>query len=293
MKRSDDIDDPRRRLLIQALATGVFAAGLPGSNALAASIFGSRPKKLPAEKSIYRLSGSVTVNDKDATLNTLIKPGDVIKTGKNSEIIFVVNGNNSMILRSDSHLLITERSKVQQQQAAPKKNEPKKNAHNKPEKKLAEQKESEPKHEHKTVPPATEPANAPEVSLIASLSLFAGRLLSVSRDSNMKVQTATATIGIRGTGFYVTSDPEQTYFCTCYGLTDVASNANPDSKMSILARHHDKPVYIVKEGNGNNIRKAPLIDHTDQELTLIEALVGRTTPFVFANDEYSAPRRDY
>lgn len=278
MKRSDDIDDPRRRLLIQALAAGVFAAGLPGSNALAAKIFGSIPTKLPADRSIYRLSGHVTVNDKNATLETPIKPGDVVKTGKDSEVIFVVNGNNSMILRSESHLVITEQQKTAPQPAEPKKtkSELKKKDSSKSEEKIAEPK----------VP-------KPEISLISSLSLFAGGLLSVSRGTNIKVKTITATIGIRGTGFYVTSDPEQTYFCTCYGLTDVTSNFNPNSKETIKADHHDKPVYIVKDVNGDNIRKAPLIDHTDQELTLIEALVGRTTPFVFANDEYIAPRRDY
>ena len=268
MNRSDDIDDPRRRLLIQALATGVFAAGLPGSNALAASIFGSKPSKLPSNKSVYRVSGNVTVNDKDATLDTLIKPGDTVKTGKNGEIIFVVNGNNSMILRGDSHLVIS---------ADPKKNIPQQSTLKKDESRKAERKPAEPE----------------STSFISGLSLLAGRLLSVSRNAPMKVNTATATIGIRGTGFYITSDPEQTYFCTCYGLTDVVSRFNPNSKETIKAEHHDRPVYIVKDTSGNNIRKAPLIDHTDQELTLIEALVGRTTPFVFAKDEYSAPRRDY
>jgi hypothetical protein len=47
------------------------------------------------------------------------------------------------------------------------------------------------------------------------------------------------------------------------------------------------------EPEGKNIRPAPFINHTDQELMLIEALVGRTPPFVFAGDEYSAPRREY
>ena len=262
MKNSDDIDDPRRRLLIQALAAGIFAAGLPGSNALAANILGSRPSRLPSEKSIYRITGQATVNGKEATLDTRIKPGDTVQTAKDSEIIFVVNGNNSMILRGDSHLLLeTEQKKVE-----PKKDERKK----------------------------FEPAIVqPETSFITGLKLFTGRLLSVSRNSPMRVKTVTATLGIRGTGFYVTSDPEQTYFCTCYGLTDVVSNFNPNSKETIQAKHHDQPVYIVNDPLGKNIRSAPLIDHTDQELTLIETLVGRTTPFVFANDTYSAPRRDY
>jgi hypothetical protein len=267
MKRTDDIDDPRRRLLIQALATGVFAAGLPGSNALAASIFGSQPSKIPSNQSIYRISGEATVNGKVATLETRIKPGDTVKTAKDSEIIFVVNGNNSMILRGDSHLVLeTEQKKAEAKKVESKKDERKK----------------------------IEPAIVqPETSFITGLKLFAGKLLSVSRNSPMQVRTTTATIGIRGTGFYVTSAPEETYFCTCYGLTDVVSNFNPNSKETIQAEHHDKPVYIVKDAQGNNIRKAPLIDHTDQELTLIETLVGRTTPFVFANDAYSAPRRDY
>ena len=247
MSRTDDIDDPRRRLLIQALASGIFAAGLPGSNVLAYTLIGSRPTKLPANKSVYRITGHATVNGKDATLATIIKAGDVVKTDKNSEIIFVVNGNNSMILRGDSHLVL---------ETAPKKKDTR----------ISESK--------------LEPQIAlPESSLISGLKLLAGRLLSVSRYTPMKISTVTATIGIRGTGFYVTSDPEQTYFCTCYGLTDVVSNFNPDSKETIKAEHHDKPVYIVNDKQGNNIRNAPMLEHTDQELTLIETLVGRTTPF--------------
>jgi hypothetical protein len=35
------------------------------------------------------------------------------------------------------------------------------------------------------------------------------------------------------------------------------------------------------------------LNHTDQELALIETLVGRKTPFVFATDAYSGPRRGY
>ena len=60
------------------------------------------------------------------------------------------------------------------------------------------------------------------------------------------------------------------------------------------ATHHDRPVYVVKDGGaGNNIRNAGFINHTDQELALIETLVGRRTPFVFSNDVYTGPRRTY
>jgi len=247
MKRFGEADDPRRRLLIQALATGLFATGLPGVRAaMAAGILGSRPTKLPEGQSIYFLSGKVTVNGNDATIQTRIVPGDTVETGPASEIIFVV-GSHSMIVRPGSRLVIEAEKK----------------------------------------------AGAASL-LISGLRLLTGRLLSVSRDSSMHVRTVTATIGIRGTGFYVESDPEQTYFCTCYGVTEVAANADPESRETVAAQHHDRPLYIVaKAAAGRSIRNAPFINHTDQELTLIETLVGRTPPFVFLNDSYTGPRRDY
>jgi hypothetical protein len=53
-------------------------------------------------------------------------------------------------------------------------------------------------------------------------------------------------------------------------------------------------LYIVKDGGaGKNIRDAPFINHTDQELSLIETLVGRKTPFVFSGSTYTGPRRTY
>jgi hypothetical protein len=234
----------------------LLSACLPGANALAAGIFGSRPTRLSAGQSIYRITGQATVNGKEATLETRINPGDTVQTAKDSEIIFVVNGNHSMILRGDSHLVI----ETGQKKPAPKKTE--------------------------------EPQSAS--LLITSLRILTGKLLSVSRNTPMRLNTATAAMGIRGTGFYVESDPEQTYFCTCYGTTDVMAIADPESRETVESKHHDRPLYIVKDGGkGKYIRDAPFINHTDQELTLIEALAGRVTPFVFENDAYSAPRRDY
>ncbi|MBI5431013.1 MAG: FecR domain-containing protein [Nitrosomonadales bacterium] len=245
MQGPGETEDPRRRVLIRALAAGLFAAGLPGA-ALAGGIFGSRPARLPAGQSIYRISGRATVNGKEATLATRINPGDTVQTAKDSEIVFTVNGSHSMILRGDSHL---------------------------------------------DIEPAQDTAGS---LLIGGLRLLTGKLLSVSRNAPMRVSTVTATLGIRGTGFYVESDPALTYFCTCYGTTDIAANADPESRTTVESKHHDRPLYIVSDAErGKNIRNAPFINHTDQELTLIEALVGRTTPFVFENDSYSGPRRDY
>lgn len=245
MKNFDEVDDERRLWLIQALAAGVFGAALPQAQAQGFSIFGTKPSKLPPGQSIYGLSGDVLVNNQKATLSTPIKSGDTLQTGKNSEVIFVVN-SHSMILRGDSNLVIQ--------------------------------------------PPESSIGSL----VIGGLRLLSGKLLSVSRNSPMRLSTPTATVGIRGTGFYIESDPEQTYFCTCYGATEVQANDDPQSKESITASHHDRPVYIVKDGGaGKNIRNAPFLNHSDQELALIETLVGRTTPFVFSKDAYSGPRRSY
>lgn len=250
MNPFDEIDDPRRQWLIQALALGVFGGAFSQAQAQGFNIFGSRPAKLPPNQSIYGIAGDVKVNNQAATLATPIKPGDRLQTGKNSEVIFVVN-SHSMILRGDSNLVI----------------EP------------AERQGAD---------------SSVGALIIGGLRMVTGKLLSVSRNSPMKVTTSTATIGIRGTGFYVEADPELSYFCTCYGATEVQSNVDPESRESIVASHHDRPVYIVKDGGtGKNIRNAPFQNHTDQELALIETLVGRKTPFVFSKDAYSGPRRSY
>lgn len=246
MKIIGEIEDPRRRELVRALTTGLLVAGLPGQAAFAGNLFGNRPEQLSPGKSIYRLSGTVMINGARATLETVVRPGDTIETGKNSEIIFVVN-DQSMILRSESHMLI----------------------------------EGEAEGSFKSW-------------AISGIRMLTGKLLSVSRNRNMQVKTAVATIGIRGTGWYAESDPEKTYFCTCYGESSISANHDPSSKETVVAEHHDRPLYILGEKEpGKSIRNAPFINHTDQELTLIETLVGRTVPFVFTNDDYTGPRRDY
>lgn len=138
------------------------------------------------------------------------------------------------------------------------------------------------------------PASSLGALFISGLRMLTGKLLSVSRNSNMQVRSSTATIGIRGTGFYVEADPERTYFCNCYGVTDVQATNDPQSRETVTATNHGRPLYILADGAaGQKIRGAPFINHTDQELALIETLVGRERPFVFPRRNYTAPRRTY
>jgi hypothetical protein len=122
--------------------------------------------------------------------------------------------------------------------------------------------------------------------------LATGALLSVfGKGTPRRVHTPTATIGIRGTGLYVEAQPDLSYVCTCYGDTAIAAADDPKVMERIVSKHHDAPRYVRAPGAAQRIQAAPFINHTDVELTLIEALVGRTPPFSLFDEGYGSPRR--
>lgn len=115
---------------------------------------------------------------------------------------------------------------------------------------------------------------------ISAFRLITGKLLAVSRDQRYALHTPTATIGIRGTGIYAEAAPDLTYFCTCYGKTNIFARNDPLSQDTVVSTHHNRPLYIAAKGKpGKHIRHAGYRNHTDEELLLIETIVGRTTPF--------------
>ena len=135
-------------------------------------------------------------------------------------------------------------------------------------------------------------------AIITGLRVLTGKLLSVfgrrKAGETLGLKTVVATIGIRGTGVYVESEPDQTYVCTCYGQADLASLTDKQSHETVVTRHHDSPRYILADAPvGEKIRQAPVINHTDEELELIESLVGRTVPFAFTGDYDTLRRSDY
>ena len=111
--------------------------------------------------------------------------------------------------------------------------------------------------------------------------LTRGKVLAVLGKNRSRFMTPTAVVGIRGTGLYLESGPEKTYVCLCYGKATLQSPMTGTVLEDIKTRHHDSPRYIYKSptANGKLISKAPVINHTDAELTLLESLVGRQPPF--------------
>lgn len=232
----DKRQQQRRALLVQLLTSGFFMTAATSVPSLAWSM--SRMPGLPPGRSIYQLSGQVTIDGQPATLDTPITTRSHIVTGNDGKLIFVV-GKDAFILRDNSRLEIEGNI------------------------------------------------------IIDSLRLVTGKLLSVfgkrRADERLRVQTAVATIGIRGTGLYVESEPDRSYVCTCYGVSEITSLDDPQSTERVESRHHDVPRYVyanaAKGKKIQMIRQAPVINHTDDELELIENLVGRTTPFV-EDDSY-------
>jgi hypothetical protein len=123
--------------------------------------------------------------------------------------------------------------------------------------------------------------------LVNTMRLATGALLSVFGSGQKRVVASTSATGIRGTGLYVESEPERSYVCTCYGEVQIATLADANVNERIVSKHHDAPRYVTK----GRIEPAPFINHTDVELALIEALVGRTPPFSLFDEDYGGARR--
>ena len=125
-------------------------------------------------------------------------------------------------------------------------------------------------------------------ALIASLRLVTGKLLSVFGRGPRRIATSTATIGIRGTGIYIEAEAERTYVCTCYGVVDLQARNMPSAKETVHTIHHDAPRYIYAHGENpiQMIQAAPVMNHSDAELIMLEALVGREPPFVGKGMQY-------
>jgi len=121
-----------------------------------------------------------------------------------------------------------------------------------------------------------------EVSYLANgLRIVTGAVLSVFASGERKeIRTPTANIGIRGTGIYVEAEPERTYACTCYGETVLAPASDPAAAETVRTTHHESPRYIMPAGSPQMLMQAPVLNHTDAELILLESLVGRQPPFI-------------
>ena len=116
------------------------------------------------------------------------------------------------------------------------------------------------------------------------MRVVTGKILSVFGKGARRIQVSTATIGIRGTGCYIEDEGSgasaRTYFCLCYGEVELTPAAAPQERETYSTTHHDKPMYVHNDMKMPKMMvPAAVINHSDDELKLLEALVGRWPPF--------------
>ena len=116
-------------------------------------------------------------------------------------------------------------------------------------------------------------------ALAEFMRIVSGRILSVFGSGRKNIRTDNATIGIRGTACHIGVEPGRTYLCLCYGEADVMLPAPGKNILQLKSAHHDKPIYIQSHG-AESFLPAGMLDHHDDELKLLEALVGRLPAFV-------------
>ena len=89
-------------------------------------------------------------------------------------------------------------------------------------------------------------------SAVRLLRILTGAMLSVFESGqHREIRTATATIGIRGTGIYVEIEPQRTYACTCYGeavLTPVDDPQALAERMRLLLTRKDLAQRLSRQG---------------------------------------------
>jgi len=107
-----------------------------------------------------------------------------------------------------------------------------------------------------------------------TLDVIKGGVLAVFKTGNdFSLRTQNITAGIRGTGVYLESDENRSYYCTCYGDVHIKSKTN---QQNLKANHHNM-VWVKEDGSINKAKK--MRNHNDDELRELESLVGRIPTF--------------
>ena len=114
--------------------------------------------------------------------------------------------------------------------------------------------------------------------VLRDMLVGAGKVLSVFARKPVAIKAAHATIGIRGTGAYIEVEPKSVYFCLCYGEA-LVEGAGMESKL-VKTTHHEQPLMLRDAGGIMRAEPGPFQNHSDDELILLESLVGREPPFM-------------
>lgn len=119
--------------------------------------------------------------------------------------------------------------------------------------------------------------------LAGFLNLVTGAMGAVFKRGGGKrnIQVGTVTAGIRGTGVYMETRGDGTYFCTCWGSVELQSNEDPKDRQVIESKNHTPRLIAFKPSGGTRFISAKFETHNDQEMDILEKCVGRRSPILF------------
>lgn len=114
------------------------------------------------------------------------------------------------------------------------------------------------------------------LTAVSVLRLFTGAVVSVwSKGNQRQVVMPTLTAGIRGTGLYSeVQDNGRSYFCNCYGTVEVSAGRE---RVLSRAEYHQSFWGEVQARNGKLLTPARAINHTDEEVEMVAALMNQRT----------------
>ncbi len=114
-------------------------------------------------------------------------------------------------------------------------------------------------------------------AVLSKVAIAGGKVLAVFGKKPLAVEAGVAAIGIRGTGAYFEVEPRRVYFCLCYGEAVIEGRGM--AAKNVKTTHHESPLYLLDDGTTLRAEPGPFLNHKDEELVMLEALVGREPPF--------------
>lgn len=114
------------------------------------------------------------------------------------------------------------------------------------------------------------------VDLIQGMSSFVVRPRTTStggQEPHFRVRSRGTDLAVRGTQFFVKTEPSEVYLCTCSGTMSV------DNQVLIVGKNHDSPRRILTDQKLGSIGKrlkpgSKGSDHTDSEGEELSKLLG-------------------
>ncbi|MEO5692314.1 MAG: hypothetical protein ABIQ72_04250 [Usitatibacter sp.] len=113
------------------------------------------------------------------------------------------------------------------------------------------------------------------------LRLLTGALGAVfGRGARRQIVAQNVTAGIRGTGVYLETRGDGTYFCTCWGTVDLAASEDPRDRELVDSKKHVPRLVAARPTDGSRFRPAAFETHTDEEMDILQKCVGRRSPIL-------------